>query len=73
MDLNRKTLRQLEAYYGTSRNWKDYIEIGWSRPGQDVRYSLDDSKLKSLGWDTKKTFDLEIKIIVDHYKKNFRW
>ncbi len=71
---NSETVRKIiQAYYGTSRNWKDYIEIGWSRPGQDVRYSLDDSKLKSLGWDTKKTFDLEIKIIVDHYKKNFRW
>ncbi|MHA2343195.1 MAG: dTDP-glucose 4,6-dehydratase [Candidatus Hodarchaeales archaeon] len=43
------------------------------RKGQDVRYSLDDSKLRSLGWKAKKNFDIEIKNIVDYYKNNFTW
>ena len=35
------------------------------RSGQDVRYSLDDSKLKALGWAPKKHFDDELKTIIE--------
>jgi dTDP-glucose 4,6-dehydratase len=44
-----------------------------SRPGQDVRYSIDDSKLKALGWKPKAKFDKELKQIVKYYKQNFIW
>lgn len=43
------------------------------RKGQDVRYALDDSKLKLLGWQPKRVFDIEIVKIVEYYKNNFRW
>ena len=45
----------------------------WARSGQDVRYSIDDSKLKALGWKPKADFDEELKKIVKYYKKNFIW
>jgi dTDP-D-glucose 4,6-dehydratase len=51
----------------------DYIDTDYSRPGQDVRYALDDNKLRSLGWKPKKQFDLEIKQIVQYYKSKFIW
>jgi dTDP-glucose 4,6-dehydratase len=51
----------------------NYIDTDYSRPGQDVRYALDDSKLRNLGWKTSKVFDLEIKKIVDYYKNKFIW
>lgn len=51
----------------------DYIDTDYSRPGQDVRYALDDSKLRSLGWEPKKVFDQEIKNIVKYYKNKFIW
>jgi len=51
----------------------DYIDTEYSRPGQDVRYALDDNKLRSLGWKPKKQFDLEIKQIVQYYKSKFIW
>jgi dTDP-glucose 4,6-dehydratase len=51
----------------------NYIDTDYSRPGQDVRYALDDSKLRNLGWEPKKVFDLEIKEIVDYYKSKFIW
>jgi dTDP-glucose 4,6-dehydratase len=38
----------------------DYIDTSFSRVGQDLRYSLDDSKLRSLGWKPTKNFDEEI-------------
>lgn len=51
----------------------EYIDTDYSRPGQDVRYALDDDKLRSLGWEPKKVFDSEIKEIVEYYKSKFIW
>lgn len=53
--------------------YDEYIDFNYSRVGQDVRYSIDDNKLKSLGWKPICNFDEEINLIVDHYKKNFVW
>jgi len=44
-----------------------------SRPGQDVRYSIDDSKLKALGWKPEANFDVELAKIVKFYRENFVW
>jgi dTDP-D-glucose 4,6-dehydratase len=43
------------------------------REGQDVRYSIDDSKLKALGWEPKANFDEELTKIIEYYKENFVW
>lgn len=43
------------------------------RPGQDLRYAIDDSKLKSLGWTPQADFDTELAEIVEYYKNNFIW
>jgi dTDP-D-glucose 4,6-dehydratase len=43
------------------------------REGQDIRYSIDDSKLKSLGWTPQTDFDNALIEIVDHYRNNFVW
>jgi dTDP-D-glucose 4,6-dehydratase len=51
----------------------NYIDIDYSRPGQDIRYALDDSKLRSLGWEPKRKFDIEIHDIVKYYKSKFIW
>ena len=50
-----------------------YIDWSCSRPGQDVRYALDDSKLRMLGWEPKKQFNTELKHIVKYYKDKFIW
>jgi len=71
---NTETVRKIiKAYYGTDDNWKRYIDFGTHREGQDVRYALNDRKLKNLGWSPKKNFDKEIQSIVDYYKENFIW
>jgi dTDP-glucose 4,6-dehydratase len=51
----------------------NYIDTDYSRPGQDVRYALDDNKLKNLGWKPVKQFDIEIHKIVKYYKSKFIW
>lgn len=45
----------------------------FTRPGGDVRYSLDDSKLRNLGWEPRADFDSELKKIIDYHKENFIW
>lgn len=43
------------------------------RPGQDLRYAIDDTKLKNLGWKPQAEFDKELVSIVQYYKDNFIW
>ena len=63
----------LECYFGEKRDWSKYLDLSYVREGQDVRYALNDDKLRSLGWHPEKHFDREIKNIVGHYKTNFKW
>jgi dTDP-glucose 4,6-dehydratase len=50
-----------------------YIDFSFTRQGQDVRYSLDDSKLKNLGWAPKRDFDESLCEIIKYYKSKFIW
>jgi|TARA_B100000073_G_C23708401_1_gene563236 dTDP-glucose 4,6-dehydratase len=51
----------------------DYIDTDFSRQGQDIRYSIDDNKLKALGWNNECNFYQELPHIVKYYKDNFVW
>lgn len=55
------------------RKMEDFCDFSYTRDGQDVRYSLDDSKLRALGWKNNCHFDIELPGIVEYYKKNFIW
>ena len=71
---NRETIKQIiKAFHGTGENWEQYVDFSVVRQGQDVRYALDDSKLRALGWAPKKKFDEEVVKIVEDCKNNFRW
>jgi len=52
---------------------EDFCDFTYSRDGQDVRYSLDDSKLRKLGWDNKYKLDKELPNVVWYYQNNFIW
>jgi len=67
LDTVSKILTLLEKDIETS------LDFSYNREGQDVRYALDDSKLKSLGWTPKKIFDEELPSIIKYYKHNFIW
>lgn len=54
-------------------NYNDYIDYDVVRPGHDKIYSLNDDKLRSLGWKPMTNFDEELPFIVDYYKSNFIW
>ena len=52
---------------------EDHVDFSYNRVGQDVRYALNDDKLRLLGWAPQKIFDREIKEIVDYYRNRFIW
>ncbi len=63
----------LDLYVENAVDYNNYIDFEYSRAGQDVRYSVDDSKLKSLGWKPTTIFDDELPAVVNFYKDNFIW
>ena len=52
---------------------KDYCNLTYSRLGQDVRYALNDDKIRNLGWSPKINFDEELEDITEYYKSKFIW
>jgi len=71
---NKETVRKvITAFNNTAKGWETHVDFSAVRPGQDVRYALNDSKLRALGWSPKKNFDEEIPKIVEYYKNNFIW
>ena len=71
---NAETVRKIiECFYSTDKGWEEYVDYSYVRKGQDLRYCLDDSKIRKLGWKPKRIFDNEIESIVKYYKDNFIW
>jgi dTDP-glucose 4,6-dehydratase len=71
---NKETVKKIiKCYFGDDRNYLEHVDLGYKREGQDVRYALNDKKLRDLGWAPKKVFDEEICFLVEHYKNHFKW
>jgi dTDP-glucose 4,6-dehydratase len=62
-----------EMFFPTHEDPAAHMDLGITRPGQDVRYSIDDSKLRALGWKPEAVFELELVKIVDYYQRTFVW
>ena len=73
---NVDTVKKIINEYLKEKNkftYKLYIDLSYSRKGQDVRYALNDDKLRNLGWSPKMDFDEELEDIVEYYKAKFIW
>ena len=70
---NKVTVEKIIKEYLGDVNPYHYIDVSYSRQGQDVRYALNDDKLRALGWKPKTNFDTELKDIVGYYKEKFIW
>ena len=70
---NKVTAEKIIKEYFGNTTYSSYINTDYKRQGQDVRYALDDSKLRSLGWEPKAIFDEELKDIIQYYKNKFIW
>jgi dTDP-glucose 4,6-dehydratase len=72
---NREVIKKILSLHigqSESENWESYI-VDSRRVGQDVRYAIDDSKLKGLGWQCQADFDTELEKVVKYYTENFIW
>jgi dTDP-glucose 4,6-dehydratase len=54
-------------------NPEKYCDFSYNREGQDIRYSLNDSKIRALGWTNKFELVDELPNIVKYYKNKFVW
>lgn len=61
----------VNLYY--KKKVEDYIDFSYNREGQDLRYALDDSKLRALGWKPEADFNNELIGIVKYYKEKYIW
>jgi dTDP-glucose 4,6-dehydratase len=57
----------------TINTYDSYLNLDITRPGQDVRYSIDDTKLRNLGWQPQAVFEVELAKIVQYYSQTFVW
>jgi dTDP-glucose 4,6-dehydratase len=51
----------------------EIVDFHSSRPGHDLRYSLNGEKMRSIGWETPMTIDETIKSVVEWTLKNRKW
>lgn len=64
----------VDKFYNVDEHGYDsFMDFSEQRQGQDVRYAIDDSKLKALGWNPVADFDAELSTIVNYYSNNFVW
>ena len=73
-DTNLNIFKKMLNFLDIDPNTYDrYVDFSVQRPGQDVRYSIDDVKIRSMGWKNNRIFDLELPSIVEHHSKRFVW
>ena len=72
---NLDTIKKVLILYNRNEEHKleDFVDFSTDRQGQDIRYALNDDKLKALGWEPKKQFNKELEYIVEYYKDKFIW
>lgn len=69
---NIEVVKKLIKLANNDTNVEPYINY-MTRPGQDLRYAINDSKIKALGWKPIAKFDDKLIDIVRYYKTNFVW
>ncbi|GAA4826733.1 dTDP-glucose 4,6-dehydratase [Algivirga pacifica] len=63
--------QKLDRAEGTSEQLITYVK---DRPGHDLRYAIDASKInKELGWEPSVTFEEGLSITIDWYLNNKEW
>lgn len=56
------------------KRYRDNIEFVADRPGHDLRYAIDASKIeRELGWKPQETFETGLRKTVDWYLENQEW
>jgi len=72
-DANIIVVKKIIKFLKNSDSYDNYLDFNYQRVGQDLRYSIDDSQLKKLGWTNQCNFDDELPSIIKYYTDNFIW
>jgi len=67
---NLEVAREVLRIMGKDESHLERVE---DRPGHDLRYSLDSSKIRELGWKPKQSFEEGLRDTVEWYSKNEQW
>lgn len=70
---NLEICKKIIKLVNDNENYENFLDFSFSRIGQDIRYSLNDDKLKRLGWKPIMNFNDELIKIVGYYKNKFIW
>jgi dTDP-glucose 4,6-dehydratase len=68
---NRELTARIVAAMGAS--WDEAVQLVTDRKGHDRRYSLDDSKLRNLGYVPRHDFDSGLAETVAWYRSHEEW
>lgn len=68
---NKAVVRYITDSLGL--DFGEWVEYVADRPGQDVRYGIDDRKLRALGWKPEKEFANTLNDIIADARENPHW
>ncbi len=67
---NIELARKILEIMGMGEDWIEFVQ---DRPGHDVRYSVDSSKVRGLGWRPRVGFEAGLRRTVEWYKNHRDW
>lgn len=67
---NIELTRKILAALGLEENWIEYVP---DRPGHDLRYAVDSSKIRNLGWKPAHSFEERLSDTVAWYQARQDW
>ncbi len=73
IDLIRKICKISDNFLDNNSNSFELVEYFKDRPGHDIRYSIDSSKLQKLGWKPINSFDESLEKTIKWYIDNPNW
>ena len=73
VELNNLELAEKIAKSQNKKLKYEMVDFHSSRPGHDLRYALDGSLMKEIGWEPKISIDERINQVVNWTLKNNRW
>lgn len=72
-EIDNLTLSKMIAECIKKPLYYEMVDFHSSRPGHDLRYALDGSKMKILGWKNPIPIEYSLKRTVDWFVKNKKW
>ncbi|MCA8955127.1 MAG: GDP-mannose 4,6-dehydratase, partial [Planctomycetes bacterium] len=70
----KQNIEVVKTLLGLLGKGEELITFVKDRPGHDLRYAIDNTKIRSeLGWEPAHSFDTALRETVDWYRSNAAW